>query len=297
MNTYKIPKKVEIIYFSGTGSTRKVAEQFTASFTEKNIEAANHELNHRDSYTLKKTDMLVIIYPVYATNAPEPIYDFISKLPYELRCPAVVISVSGGGEVTPNKACRLHCINRLEKKGYPVVYEQMIVMPSNFLAATPEELAIRLLEVLPLKTNFIINELLSGVISRTRPDLFNRFLSFAGEIEKTAIAGKSYGKQIKVNSSCNGCGICQKGCPVDNIRIVNKKPVFDRKCSVCLKCIYACPKKALQPTIAKFIVLKQGYPLKDWEKKVNSEKHYSIDELAKGYAFSGIRKYLKEDME
>lgn len=295
MNTYRKPKQVEIIYFSGTGSTRKAAEQFALSFSEKNVKVINHELNYRDPYTHQKSDLLVILYPVYAMNAPQPVYEFIQNLQYDLRCPAVVISVSGGGEVTPNKACRAHCIKRLEKKGYPVVYEHMIVMPSNFVVSTPDELSIRLLEILPKKVDYMVNEMMSGIIRRTRPDLINRLLSCIGELEKSPMGGRSFGKHIKVNDACTGCGICQKGCPVKNIQIVNKKPVFSNQCAICLKCIYGCPQKALQPGISKFIVLKKGYSLKDWEKQINTKKHFSIDELAKGYALSGIRKYLMED--
>jgi len=297
MNVYQKPEQVDIVYFSGTGSTRRVADQFATSFLRNNVNAYQHELNTRDLLTRSKANMLVVIYPVYATNAPKPIYEFIRKLSIDGKCPSVVISVSGGGEVTPNNACRLHCIKRLEKKGYPVVYEQMIVMPSNFVVATPDELAIRLLEVLPYKIDKIVTALLSGVIRRDNPNLLNRIISFVGELEKTSLVSGLFGRCIKVNSNCTGCGICHKGCPVENIKLVNQLPVFGGKCTICLKCIYSCPVKALTLGIGRFIILKTGYPLEDWENQMNGEKKSSIDDLTKGYAFSGLRKYLKEDIE
>lgn len=297
MSPYKRPNKVSIFYFTGTGSTKLVADQFAIGFRDKNIKTDLYEINYKVPYIPNKSDLLIILYPVYALNAPEPVYQFIRKLPRDLRCSAVVISISGGGEVTPNNSCRVHCIKRLEKMGFPVVYEQMIVMPSNFVIPTPEELCIRLLEILPKKVNYIINELLSGVIRRTKPDPFNRFLSFVGEIEKAPFASKFIGSQIKANDNCNGCRLCQRGCPVGNIRMKDNKPVFGKSCVLCLKCIYSCPRKALYPGIGKFIVLKQGYHLKDWESKMHGKKNFSVDELAKGYTFSGIKRYLKEDMD
>ncbi len=296
LRPYQIPKTVEIDYFSGTGGTLRVAKQFASSLGKHNIDVTLRDISPRTPYEQKNCDLLLILYPVYAANAPEPIYHLISKLSRHNTCAAVVISVSGGGEITPNTACRLHTIKRLEKQGYPVVYEHMIVMPSNFIIATPEELSQRLLEILPHKVERIVNDLLLGITRKTKPTLLNRAISFLGEFEKLPFAGKSFALHIKVKDSCNGCGLCANSCPAKNIHMCNDHPVFSKKCFLCLKCIYDCPKRALKANIAKFIVLKQGYSLKNYESKRFTAKAHTIDELAKGYALSGIKKYLKEDI-
>ncbi len=292
MNTYRKPKKVSIVYFTGTGSTGLVAEQFLKTFQEKGMEAVCHELHHRKQYVPEKTDMLFLIYPVYAANAPRPVYEFISQLPYEYRCKTVVISVSGGGEVTPNKANRLHCISRLTKKGYPVVYEKMLVMPSNIFISTPDELSVRLIEILPYKVEYIVKELSTGIRRRTKPDVLNRMLSFLLEIEK--VGSRLFGKNLKVNEKCNGCGICEKGCPMGNIKLKYNVPSFGYNCTLCMRCIYTCPKHALEPKFAKFFILKGGYPLKRWIHSMNHEKCSSVNDLTKGFAFSGLKRYFLE---
>ncbi len=50
---------------------------------------------------------------------------------------------------------------------------------------------------------------------------------------------------ITVNDKCNGCGTCAKLCPVDNIKIIDKKPVWQHKCEICLACDEWCPQKAI----------------------------------------------------
>ena len=45
---------------------------------------------------------------------------------------------------------------------------------------------------------------------------------------------------------CNGCGICEKICPVDNIKLVNEKPEWQHKCQMCTGCLHYCPQKAIQ---------------------------------------------------
>ncbi len=50
-------------------------------------------------------------------------------------------------------------------------------MPSNMNPATPDSLAVRLLEVLPQKAQRIADDLLAGVRRRTKPGLLNRTMS------------------------------------------------------------------------------------------------------------------------
>ena len=44
---------------------------------------------------------------------------------------------------------------------------------------------------------------------------------------------------------CNGCGTCEKVCPVNNIKIVDKKPEFQHKCEMCFACDEWCPYNAI----------------------------------------------------
>ncbi|MDF2524066.1 MAG: 4Fe-4S ferredoxin, partial [Clostridiales bacterium] len=47
------------------------------------------------------------------------------------------------------------------------------------------------------------------------------------------------------NESCTGCGICEKVCNCNNIR-VNERPVWGNKCTQCLACVHYCPVNASQ---------------------------------------------------
>jgi len=50
-----------------------------------------------------------------------------------------------------------------------------------------------------------------------------------------------------VESSCIGCGLCAKNCPVKAIALENGRPVWQRdKCAMCLGCLHRCPKFAIQ---------------------------------------------------
>ena len=288
-------KSVKIVYFSGTGGTTRAAACFDASFRKRGVKTNNLELTmsavNRDylaSDNLKE-DLLVLLYPVHAFNAPEPIYKWIDEKADNQTIRAVVISVSGGGEITPNKACRLACIKRLEKKGYNIVYEHMLIMPSNVIIGTAYGYALGLLEILPLKVDCMVNEILLGIRRRTRPDLLNRLFSKIGELEKPG--ARFMGSKMQVSEACNLCGWCEANCPLNNITLGCTKPYFSNNCILCMRCIYGCPKRAIMPGLMKFMAIKEGYNLCDLERIAKVQVPLS-KRLPHGFLWKGIREYL-----
>jgi NAD-dependent dihydropyrimidine dehydrogenase PreA subunit len=55
----------------------------------------------------------------------------------------------------------------------------------------------------------------------------------------------SQDKKFKVNDRCIGCGICQQVCPVENIKLINKLPVWLHLCEQCGACFSWCPQEAI----------------------------------------------------
>lgn len=52
-------------------------------------------------------------------------------------------------------------------------------------------------------------------------------------------------KSIIVDEKCNGCGTCAKVCPVNNIKIVDRKPELQHRCEMCFACDEWCPSNAI----------------------------------------------------
>lgn len=53
-------------------------------------------------------------------------------------------------------------------------------------------------------------------------------------------------KSFFSDDKCNGCGICSKICPVKNIKIEDKKPLWEHHCEQCFACLQWCPKNSIQ---------------------------------------------------
>lgn len=286
-------RTIQLVYFSGTGGTAIIAESFEKSFMEKGITVRKAELPLKTSITYD-ADLLLILFPVYAFNAPELVEDWISALSTVQNKLAAVLSVSGGGDITPNTACRVRVIRQLKRKGFGVFYENMLVMPSNFYLEYSDIVSAMLLKAVPLKTKNIAEEFLAGKRRRTKPFILDRLLSRIGLVERV-FARSLFGKNLKAGSNCTGCAWCAKQCPRNNIHMKNSRPVFSSKCLLCLRCIYGCPQKAIMPGLGDFIVIKNGYNLKKLESRTSDIKKFPpVASVTKGILLVGVRKYLKE---
>jgi len=287
--------KIRLVYYTGTGGTRMVSESFATQLREQGADVTIQRLKAGEPEANGDYDLLILLYAVYAFNAPEPVYDWIVKLPGQQEKPAVVISVSGGGEMSPNTACRRKSIRMLEKKGYRVDYENMLVMPSNIAIATKAPLDKMLLDVLPYKVGKIIDDLRLGVVHRKSPHLIDRALTSMGGLER--LGGHMFGKRIRVSDACNGCGFCAANCPSGNIFMKEGRPVFASKCFFCMNCLYSCPQQALRPGFGKMAVLKNGLDLNKLAATPAAEKLSAeqLKKLAPGIAWSAVRKYITED--
>ncbi len=286
---YVLLKRVKLVYYSGTGCTERVARCFEGSIRDLGSEVHVQSLSKNAMLVTAEYDMLVLLFAVHACNAPEVVYKWLDGLEHVKDKPAVVISVSGGGEVMPNTACRVTSINKLESKGYQVFYEQMLVMPSNWIVSTKPPLAKMLLNVLPQKIKIIVNDIEKGVFHRTTPYMIDRFFTRIGLIER--LGARYFGKHIRFSDSCTGCGWCSSNCPAGNITLEDGRPKFSNKCHLCLKCIYGCPRKALKPGLIKFVIIKDGFDLNSID-KIELVEEVDVLHLTKGYLWSGVRKYL-----
>lgn len=286
-------RKIDIVYYSGTGGTLLAAECFEETFRRQGCDVQMYRLFQNVEVRLREGSILLLVFAVHACNAPEPVYRFLDGLPAVKDIPAAVVSVSGGGEVSPNTACRVSSIRRLEKKGFCVFYEKMLVMPSNWIIGLEKPLAQHLLYVLPQKVESAVRDITDGTTVRTRPLWIDRFFSRLGEGEKAGAV--QFGKRLTVTDACIGCGLCAKQCPAGNIRILDGNPKFGNQCQLCLNCIYGCPANAVKPGIAKFVAIKGGYPLREYRAEKSFSSKEEIRKATKGYAWSGVRKYLLEE--
>ena len=284
---------IHIIYFSGTGGTALAAKTLAASIA--GAKAGVSEIFRDDNPKIEQGEMLVLMYPVYAADAPVPVFKWIDSLEKREGSKAAVISVSGGGEISPNTACRVKAIRRLERKGFIVTGEYMLCMPSNFIAPTDDDLAASLINILPKKCKAIADEIAVEKTNRKKPLLIDRIMLIFFALEK--FGAKFFEKLLKADGSCNGCGLCAAKCPRANIKMDKGRPKFGWKCAICMRCIYSCPQKSIYARlpILKKAVFAQGFDLDSIIKRAQKAPQGQSITKDQGYLFKGVEEYIIQD--
>lgn len=286
-NSYK---NVHIVCFSGTGGARRVAEAFARNLSGRGIEAALTALDRPGAglEARAKPDLLLLVYAVHAFDAPEPVHRWLENASLE-GVRAAVVSVSGGGEHWPNSCCRGAVCKAFARRGAKVVYENMMVMPCNWVVPVRDEEAMYLLSAVPEKVEKMLDAMLAGRERRTRARM--RFaVAWITKLER--FGARRFPKGIRTGESCNGCGWCARNCPSGNIAIQDGKPTFSASCAMCFRCVYGCPSKALKTK--NFMVLKQGFDLDALEKRMKDTPLPPIEECFKGRMWKAVREYLTE---
>lgn len=288
--------KAHIVYFSGTGGTALAAETLSASLRGNGAQTRVSEIFHDRLPEIRPDEYLILLFPVYAGDAPSPVAEWVASLGQTQQGKAAVIAVSGGGEVSPNTACRVKTIRQLEKRGYRVAGEYMLCMPSNLIVPTPEATAVRLIRALPDVCGRIADEILVETPNRKQPLRKDRVILPFLAAEKAG--SKLFGKTLKANSSCIHCGLCAKNCPRGNIHMRDGKPAFGWRCALCLRCLYACPQHAIQTPmpLLKRAVFKDGFDLQAIRRKAAAQADASQEaqDAKTGGVWEGVAAYLEQ---
>ena len=285
---------VRIVFFSGTGCTALSADTLKRSLEKRAISVVLEELRGpRTQAAEVDADMLVLMFPVHAFDAPLPIYEYLDYLRQSDKQKVALVSVSGGGEVVTNRASRFKIARLLEQKGYEPVYESTIVMPCNTIICTPEPVAAALLEKLPFKCEQIAADLAQGTLLRTNPPLLDRLFSKMGNGLRGSWGCIRFGEKLQVSNACDSCGQCARDCPRNNIDMIDGIPRFRADCALCLRCIYGCPHDAISAGYGSVLVLKDGFSLESY--KVGMPPPPSgADSMIRGVIWKGVRQYLRE---
>jgi len=221
-----------IFWFSGTGNSLYAAKKLGTE-----LDVTLERITDRVPAVPigGKGEKVGFVFPSYYCNLPRAVSAFIKKL--EILPETYIFAIVTMGGVGQGS---VHGIKKLLKtKGHQLSYGRGILMPANYvLNYDPAD---------PVKSDSKLNKidsLLSSIAAdiRTDKETVRALPVTAGNLYKNI---ENLDEGFVANDDCTGCGICEKICPVSNIKMEESKPHWLRHCERCMACISWCPEKAI----------------------------------------------------
>ncbi|MDE7106137.1 MAG: EFR1 family ferrodoxin [Anaeroplasmataceae bacterium] len=237
--------KALICYFSGTGNTKKIVDQYVLEGEKLGHQIDTHKIEAKDfPYDVSTYDMLGIAYPIHAFNAPSNVVDFVKTLPKALEKKKLFILKSSGEPLSINNISSYKIIKILKKKNYILNNEYHYVMPYNMIFRHSDAMAYRMWNTASLLVPIHLKEIVSGKTVKLKHIFMGHFLAWLFRIEHWG--GRFNGKKYKVRDNCINCQKCIRDCPVQNISYKDGKFKFGKECLMCTRCSFLCPVDAIK---------------------------------------------------
>jgi ferredoxin len=282
-----------LIYFSGTGNTDYVARYLAHKIECESIEIEQRSIEWQPAEAVTGFDLLVVGFPVYAADSPEFVQAYLRHLPPGDGRGAFVFCTKGayaGSAVRRN-------LRRLAGRGYVPLGGGSVLMPGTdglSMVGKDSWMARKALEKdydhledadrLAEELSASLRDLLDGrSVEALRKPLPRRPIGALSDGAWAAVYRASEGycrARLYADQRCEGCSLCARVCPVDNVKLPDSRPRvspvdnaelpdsrarvcpvdnvklpdsrphFADRCVLCLRCLHACPQEAIQ--IARF---------------------------------------------
>lgn len=241
-----------IFYFSGTGNSKHVAERIGELLNEHVVSIAHYyqEVTASDKFKINVGDdkFLGFVCPVHSWGIALSMRRFLKRVKINYTGKKIFGIVVCGDNCGKAREQMQELL--LKKSGLNLSFVCSVQMPNNYIVmkgfgTDSDELAKQKLEAAEKQLPEIADALLNDkpyehYVAGTKPFLKGRiiyplFMKFTlGD------------KKFFADDNCNSCGLCEKSCPENNIKILDGKPKWQGHCVKCLACIHRCPQKAIQ---------------------------------------------------
>lgn len=248
-------KKISIYYFSGTGNTYTICKEICRIFNARNYEAELIAMTEIDPRQVKTDAIIGLAFPVAVQSTFPLVWDFIEKMPETTGTKVFMfdtMQMFSGGVVGPLK-------KQLSAKGYNCIGAMEFKMPSNMRTKERSDYSSSLIiEKSINKAEKFVESLINETSSWIR-------IPLASDLMRQISVGESLWQRMSEYLSvdreeCIKCGLCQKVCPVDSIKMnEDNYPRNNKNCISCMRCVNYCPNNAIK---LKGKTLVQNKPIK-----------------------------------
>jgi ferredoxin len=232
-----------LYYFTGTGNSLVVTRQLTVELEETEIVPIPKLINDR-APVRAPGGAVGFVFPVYVMGLPKIVARFVGQV--DLSDTSYIFCVCTHAESGMTGAFR-ELEKILTKKHKTLDAAFGVLMPQNYVFG-PEGPDTVTMQTLFRNASQKVTAIATAVreqkkVRDTETDWKVRILRFAHPVFVWLSASED--RKFTVLENCKGCTTCEKVCPVGNITIENKRPVWHHRCEMCFACINFCPTKSI----------------------------------------------------
>ena len=233
-----------ILYFSATGNSEYIAKYIGYLNNDEVINITDYLKQNKEMNFHSNTPYLVVC-PIYLSTIPSIIFKALITAKLEGN-KNIYFIMTCAGSGTSAAAVSLKKIAKKLNMNYRGV--EHLSMPQDYLIffkvsneqANNEKMN-KALERVPNLAKAIKE---NKDFNKDKVGLMHKLSIKPVEVIFNGLCIKP--KKFYSTKECIGCGLCSKLCPLNNIKIINNKPIWGKKCIHCTACINHCPKQAIE---------------------------------------------------
>lgn len=239
--------KLLILYFSGVGATKKVAEMMATQLFEHEIKI--YSVEEKSFKDFSCYDALIVGTPTYHAEPAQFLMDYIEEIPCQSKqIPTFVFNTKGLASCQTNRILA----KKLLSKNLITIYDADYVTPASdgVLFAPQIKRFFRFEKDIQLKiardcTHFLqlVQAQKEKIVANIPPVRFSTFLNAPNKFGSSFLKMSIHLHQ----EACIKCSLCIKGCPYGAFTVCEDgfPIVIKNKCTNCYRCIHHCPTRAL----------------------------------------------------
>lgn len=232
-----------VLYFSGTGNSEYAAKRIGKGLNDEVINLFE-KIRGRDFSDMHAKSPWVVVVPTYAWRIPRIVQEWLGNTRLVGNKDIYFVMTCGGSIGNAGKYLEKLCTaKKLHYLGCAA-----IPMPENYIAMFSVPAPEKALEIIQ-KSESIIDK--AARMIRNREPFPQLAVTVKDKMDSGIVNDIFYpvfvhAKKFYATNACVSCGKCVQVCPLSNIHLENKKPVWGKDCTHCMACICRCPSEAVE---------------------------------------------------
>lgn len=233
--------KTIVYYYTGTGNSLWTSRLVADHLGDTKL----FPMALMNGDALAEAEAVGLVFPVHMWGVPGLVLNFLEKLTASPDKYYFAFAVNAG-QVSRTL---IQLQNHMTSLGLVLSLGFDIVLPSNYIpwgGPGPAEKLAGLYQAAEEKIKKVVPRIAQKQTAPVeRGPLWQR-IAFTAVYKLTLNMIPKMDGDFWVDEKCNGCGVCEKVCPVGNIVMTAGKPAWLHRCEQCLACIQWCPQEAVQ---------------------------------------------------